>query len=94
MRSSPRVEGSKKNALTASLLKMKAMQAFERFETVHPMTQCHIPEDLHPQLQRNVICHFVTHNPVTAKPLLQFLQKWLLPPSTDRLANGHRIYFC
>jgi hypothetical protein len=46
------VEGSKKNALTAAPLKMKAMQTFEMSGTAHPMTQCHIPEDLNPQLEK------------------------------------------
>ena len=86
--------GVQKKALASSPLQMKAMQTFKIFGTTHPVTECHIPEDLNPQLERNVICHFLTHNPLTAKYLLQFLQKWLLPPSTDHLANGCRIYFC
>ena len=70
------------------------MQTFEMFGPTQPMAECHIPEDLNPQLERNVICHFLTHNPLTAKNLLQFLQKWLPPPLTEHLANGRRIYFC
>jgi len=75
MPSSPRVEGSKKNALNVSPLQMKAIQIFEMFGNTQPMTECHIPEYLYPQLERNVICHSLTHNPLTAKHLLQYLQK-------------------
>ena len=72
----------------------ESMQIFQMFGTTHPMAECHIPEDLNPQQEKNVICHFLTHNPLTAKNLLQYLQKWHLPPTTDHLANKRRIYFC
>jgi hypothetical protein len=50
-----RVTQYKKNTsvfLTAWPLKIKTLHSFQMLETTHSATQCHIPEDLNPQIKR------------------------------------------
>jgi hypothetical protein len=38
---------------SSNFLKIKVLQSFEGLETIHPITQCHIPEDFNLQVTVN-----------------------------------------
>jgi len=89
MPSSPRVEGSKKNNLTASPLQMKAKQTFEMFGTAHPMTVSHPSR---PKSSTRKKCYLPQLS--DSKAFTAVLTEMAYTTINNHLAIGHRIYFC
>jgi hypothetical protein len=93
MPSSQRVEGSKKNALTASPLKMKAKQTFEMFGTAHPVMVSH-PSRPKSSTRKKCYLPLLDTKPSDSKAFTAVLTEMAYTTINNHLAIGHRIYFC